>query len=149
VTLPGPIKAPCPCGCGAFGTPKKSTGHPRECDPSECAVCRNGQNRKQGMAAQRKARKTMGVPGSHMEATLGNEENWRHPLFRMEVKAGAQVQPILTRYLAAETQAEVSKAIGDPRPLVLIAMPDDFGDGLVVLRSSTWATLVAPFLENP
>lgn len=38
VTLPGPTKTDCPCGCPKFGTPRKSTGHIRDCICERCAA---------------------------------------------------------------------------------------------------------------
>lgn len=52
---------------------------------------------------------------------------------RVEVKAGAQVGPIQTRYLAARVQSEASRAFGDHRPFVFLAMPDGSSSGLLVV----------------
>lgn len=59
----------------------------------------------------------------------------------MEVKAGAQVQPIATRFYQAEKQSAQAKAIGDIRPFVMVAMPDDTQDGIVLMRLSQFALL--------
>ena len=61
---------------------------------------------------------------------------------RVEVKAGAQVKPIETRFLAAEKQSDTAKSTGDPRPFVYIAMPDGMTDGLFVCRLSTLKELL-------
>ena len=59
----------------------------------------------------------------------------------MEVKAVAQVQPIATRFHQAEKQSAQAKAIGDIRPFVMVAMPDDTQDGIVLMRLSQFALL--------
>ena len=60
----------------------------------------------------------------------------------MEVKAGAQISPIATRFHAAERQSAQAKSIGDHRPFVMVAMPDDEKDGIVLMRLSEFATLI-------
>ena len=55
---------------------------------------------------------------------------------RAEVKAGQQIQALTTRFLAAEAQAEASRAHGDNRPFVFVAAPDGMGDQLVTFRIS-------------
>jgi hypothetical protein len=57
------------------------------------------------------------------------------------VKAGAQVAPIATRFHAAERQSAQAKAIGDIRPFVMVAMPDDTQDGIILMRLSQFALL--------
>jgi hypothetical protein len=66
---------------------------------------------------------------------MGHEENLRGP-FRIEVKAGAQVKAVATKFLAAEKQSEASRPIGDNRPFVFVAMPDGMSDGFAVVRLS-------------
>jgi len=69
-------------------------------------------------------------------------------MFRVEVKAGAQVGPIATRFDAARVQSESSKALGDIRPFLMVAMPDGRSDGIVLMRLEEFAMLVA-VLEGP
>ena len=61
---------------------------------------------------------------------------------RLEVKAGAQIAPIATRYCTAEQQSEQHRSIGDVRPFVLVAMPDGELDGLCVMRLSVLSQLL-------
>ena len=124
-------------GCPLFGTLGragsdgarriKNCGDPR---------ARGKRNRAKGDSKARKARKQLGIGG----ANTRHEELWGGDL-RVEVKAGAQVAPILTRYLAAEGQSKQHRSVGDPRPFALIAMPDGMSDGLVVMRLSSFAQL--------
>lgn len=87
-------------------------------------------------------RKLMGVPNSQFSPTDANEENWKDPVLRWEVKSGAQVGPIATKFLAVEQQSEGSRSIGDSRPVALLAMPSQWGnEGLVVLRASAFAQI--------
>jgi len=75
---------------------------------------------------------------------LANEETADHLPVRYESKAGAQVGPIATRYLAAEKQSEQARATGDVRPFVFLAMPDEWGtDGLIVFRLSRAVDVIA------
>ena len=143
--MPGPVKADCPCGCSMFGTPRGVVGHVRGCT---CPRCQGARNRRKGLAAQRVARRALGVPDARVRAALSDEEAWRGP-FRAEVKSGKQVQSLTARFLAAERQAEASHAVGDPRPFLMVAMPPDMGhDGIVAVRLSTWRDHVVPLLEE-
>lgn len=73
----------------------------------------------------------------------GNEESWDHLPCRLEIKAGQQVGPMATKYLAAEKQSNAARAHGDVRPFVFVAMPDDWGtDGLMVVRLSVFRELM-------
>lgn len=139
----------CPDGCGAYGILNPKTGRVKK-----CANARRQQglaNKRSGQKAQTRARKLLDIPGAHRRSQLGNEENWRHPWFRFEVKSGQQVEPIATRFLAAEKQANapVNRSIGDLRPFVMVAMPSGFGgDGLVVMRLRDWREQIGPALEE-
>lgn len=124
-------------GCPIFGTLGRagSDGNRRikGCgDPR----ARGKRNRAKGDSKARRARKQLGIGG----ANTRHEELWGGDL-RVEVKAGKQVAPIWTRYLAAEGQSKQGRAIGDPRPFALIAMPDDTNEGLVIMRLSSFAQL--------
>lgn len=94
------------------------------------------------MAKQRKARKALGVPDPKFHGALANEENWLAYWARVEVKSGAQVRAVATRFLGAETQSDGNKSIGDPRPFIFVAMPEGWGsEGLVVMRLSAFRQL--------
>lgn len=97
---------------------------------------RGKRNRAKGDSKARRARQKLGITG----ANTRHEEHWGGHL-RMEVKAGAQVQPIATRFHQAERQSAQAKAIGDIRPFVMVAMPDDTQDGIVLMRLSQFALL--------
>lgn len=101
-------------------------------------VARGKRNRAKGDSKARRARKMLGIAG----ANTRHEELWGGAV-RVEVKAGAQIEPIATRYRLAEQQSEQHRAIGDIRPFVLVTMPDGERDGLVVLRLS----VMSMFLE--
>jgi hypothetical protein len=97
---------------------------------------RGKRNRAKGDSKARRARKRLGISG----ANTRHEEHWGGHL-RIEVKAGNQVQAIATRFNAAEKQSAQAKAIGDIRPFVMVAMPDDTRDGIVLMRLSEFALL--------
>lgn len=85
----------------------------------------------------------LGIAG----ANTRHEELWGG-VVRVEMKAGAQVSPIVTRYRNAEQQSEQSRSIGDIRPFVLVAMPDGESDGLAVMRLSVLADLLMLIRES-
>jgi hypothetical protein len=97
-------------------------------------------HRKQSLA--RKALEDLFEAEALFHGRKANEEAWTHLPVRVEVKAGAQVGPIETRFLAAEKQSTAAKATGDPRPFVYIAMPDGMTDGLFICRLSTLKELL-------
>lgn len=92
-------------------------------------------------------RKVAGVVApTNAHAQLG-EEFYVGP-FRVEIKAGSQVGPVATRFLAAERQSEQSRPIGDVRPFLFLARPDRMPDGLVVVRGRVWQQIVEPALRS-
>lgn len=111
-----------------------------------CNTCRGARNRRSGMRKQREARKSLealtGVQAAQFAGQLGNEEAWSGLPLRVEVKSGAVAGPVWTKYAAAEAQAAQSKAIGDVRPFVFIAMGQRTSDGLMVCRLSELARVV-------
>ena len=100
-------------------------------------VARGKRNRTKGDDKARRARKMLGIAG----ANTRHEELWGGA-FRVEVKAGAQIEPIATRYRNAEQQSEQHRPIGDPRPFILVAMPDGQKDGLCVVRLSVMSMML-------
>jgi hypothetical protein len=66
---------------------------------------------------------------------------------RVEIKAGKQVSPIWTRFMMAEAQSDAARAIADNRPFVMVAMPDDIRDGLVLCRLSQVQAVAAAVIE--
>lgn len=131
-------KADCVCGCGLFGTPlKRPEGHIRGC---KCPRCMGKRNRSKGDAKARTARKKLNIGGVNSR----HEEVWGGAC-RIEVKAGAQVKPIATKFELARAQSEASRSIGDHRPFMMVAMPEGTSDGIVLMRLSdfveTYGTL--------
>jgi hypothetical protein len=125
--LLGPTKGYCACNCGLFGTlRKRPEGHIRGCN---CPKCRGKRNRQKGDSKARQARKALGITGVNSR----HEEVWGGDV-RVEVKAGAQVKPVVTAFLRCEIQSEQHRPIGDNRPFMLVVMPDGSKDGFVVMR---------------
>ena len=79
------------------------------------------------MKKQRAARKALedltAAEAARFVGQLGNEEAWSGLPLRVEVKSGAQVGPIWTRFEKAEAQSEQSRAVGDIRPFLMVAAP--------------------------
>lgn len=112
-----------------------------------CRQCLGARSRRKGQKKQRMAAKAMGIKPSRFASQMGHEENLRG-VVRIEVKAGAQVGPIATRFLAAEAQSNAAKAQGDPRPFVMVAMPDGMTDGLAIVRTSDWPAVISAYVEE-
>ena len=130
--------------CPLFGTlgrpDRKNVRRIRGCaDPA----ARGRRNRTKGDAKARRARKKLGL-GGHLTR---HEENWGG-YFRTEVKAGAQVGPIATRFQTAKAQSDAAKALGDIRPFIMVAMPDGTTDGIVLMSLSEFAD-IATLLTSP
>lgn len=131
-------------GCPKYGTlgrpDRRGVRRVRGCgDPA----ARGRRNRSKGDDKARRARKALGLAGVNSR----HEEHWGGAL-RIEVKAGAQVSPIATRFDAARRQSEAQRAVGDIRPFAMVAMPDDTRDGIVLLSLADFAALVAVALDN-
>lgn len=139
--MPGPDKGPCEgnqekCSrtdCPMYGTlMKPNRDGKRRIRGCEDPAARGRRNRRSGQKRQAKAARAIGVPKTAIAP--GDEENFQGAV-RVEVKSGAQVGPIITRYRLAEAQSEASRPIGDTRPFVFIAMPASEKDpGLLVVR---------------
>jgi hypothetical protein len=104
-------------------------------------------NRRKGLSKQRTARKALGVKPSNKFGDA-NEENWQDSLFANEVKAGKQIQPAVTAWLRIEAQVISNQSdYGSLRkPTRAVLMPDGWSDGLVMVKLSVWAELIAPAL---
>ena len=125
--------------CPLFGTlgrpDRRGVRRVRGCaDPA----ARGRRNRTKGDAKARRARKKLGL-GGHLTR---HEENWAGA-FRTEIKAGAQVGPIATRFNSAKAQSDAAKALGDIRPFVMVAMPDGTSEGICLMTLTEFAELAA------
>lgn len=104
-------------------------------------VARGKRNRTKGDSKARLARRKLGLSATG-NAGSRHEEHWGG-FFRVEVKAGAQVGPIATRFYDAKTQSDASKALGDIRPFAMIAMPEGKSDGIVLMTLNEFAELIS------
>ena len=129
-------------GCPKFGTlGREGRDGKRRVKGCGDPVARGRRNRTKGDSKARRARKKLGLAATGNAGTR-HEEHWGG-MFRVEVKAGSQVGPIATRFDAARSQSEASKALGDVRPFAMIAMPDGSSDGIVLMSLTEFAELVA------
>jgi len=129
-------------GCPKFGTlGRPARDGKRRIKGCGDPVARGKRNRTKGDNKARRARKKLGLAATGNAGTR-HEEHWGG-IFRVEVKAGAQVGPIATRFLAARSQSEASKALGDIRPFAMIAMPDGSSDGIVLMGLDEFAELLS------
>jgi hypothetical protein len=130
-------------GCPKFGLLlRESRDGKRRIKGCGDPVARGKRNRAKGDSKARRARKMLGIAG----ANTRHEELWGGAL-RVEMKAGAQIEPIATRFRAAYAQSQASRSVGDIRPFVLVAMPDGESDGLAVMRLSVLSDLLAIIRE--
>lgn len=104
-------------------------------------VARGKRNRAKGDNKARKARRKLGLSATGKAGTR-HEEHWGG-MFRVEVKAGAQVYPIATRFNNAKAQSDEAKSIGDIRPFLMVAMPDGTSDGIVLMTLEEFSELAA------
>ena len=115
-----------------------------------CRADLGARSRRSGLKKQREARKTIerstGTQAGRYSSQTGAEENWRLSI-RVEAKSGAQVKPIVTRYLAARAQSDMAHARGDPRPFAFVAIPDGWPAGkfLYVIASDEAEAFAAAF----
>jgi hypothetical protein len=129
-------------GCPKFGTlGREGRDGKRRVKGCGDPVARGRRNRTKGDSKARRARKKLGLAATGNAGTR-HEEHWGG-MFRVEVKAGSQVGPIATRFDAARSQSEASKALGDVRPFAMIAMPDGSNDGIVLMSLTEFAELLA------
>ena len=135
----------CGCGCGKHGTyRRKPWANGVRCIRTGCPCprCRGKRNRSKGDSQAAKVRRHLAASG----VATRHEEGWAGAL-RIEVKAGAQAGPILTRYLAAKAQSEAARPIGDNRPFVFAAAPER-GPRLYVIEEDELAQVMAALAEN-
>ena len=104
-------------------------------------VARGKNNRRKGDSKARIARKKLGLVATGHQSSR-HEEDWTG-FFRVEVKAGLQVNPIWTRFQLAFNQSKASKSLGDNRPFAMIAMPDGTKEGVVLMTLTEFAQLTA------
>ena len=116
----------------------------RQCS---CPKCMGSRNRRKGQRKQREVRKALNLKPEQWRGRQANEETWHAANVRVEVKAGAQVKPIATRYVAARLQSDAAKAVGDPRPFVFVAAPDG-SQPLVVIRTDELPAVVAALMTE-
>lgn len=133
-------------GCAKTGQPATRLGHVRACP---CPRCRGRRNRKNGLRAQGKALRELGLVDGRRAPS--DEEFVSDNCFANEVKSGKQVGPLVNWWVRTEAQVLANRPDygGKRLPARCVAMPDGFGgDGLVVVRLSTWVELVRPALEE-
>ncbi len=116
-----------------------------------CRSCLGRRSNRSGKRKQREGRKRIenatGVLAGKYSTQTGNEENWRL-IVMCEAKSGKQVDPIATRFLLAEAQAEAKRAIGDNRPFTMLAMPTGWGsDGIMAFRLSALPAVIDAIIE--
>lgn len=109
--------------------------------------CRGARSRRKGLRKQREVRKALGLKDERWRSRIANEETWTASNLRFEVKAGKQVEPIATRYVAARNQSDAAKFIGDARPFVFVACPDG-SQPLILIRADDLPAVVAAFVEE-
>lgn len=113
----------------------------------KCPKHLGARNKRKGREKQRAAARGLRIPKSRFASQMGHEENLRGPV-RIEVKAGKQVEPIATRFLAYEKQSEDARPVGDYRPFVAVAMPDGWASGIVMFRLADLDAFIAAYSDE-
>lgn len=145
VMLPGPVKVDCPCGCGAFGTPRKKAWgdglrHVRGC-PAPGAVCRRCVGSRQRAKAYRRERQLamdLDAQREPMSGQLSGADVIGH-LWSFEETASEAVVRGFRRWWTSKTvRTKTARLFGrhgearalvlswDGRPQVVIAPYEDF-----------------------
>jgi len=130
--------------CPKFGT----LGRPARDGKRRIAGCgdpvaRGKRNRSKGDSKARSARKRLQIGG----ANTRHEELWGGAV-RVEMKAGAQIEPIATRFNAAKQQSDASRAYGDTRLFAMVAMPDGTNKGIVLMDLDDFAQFLSLVIES-
>jgi hypothetical protein len=127
-------------GCPKFGLLlKPARDGKRRVKGCSDPAARGKRNRTKGDNKARIARKKLGISATGNAGTR-HEEHWGGAL-RLEVKAGAQIKPIATRFYDAKGQSDAAKSMGDIRPFAMIAMPDGNSDGIVLMTLQEFAEI--------
>lgn len=130
--------------CPVFGTlGRPDRNHVRRVRGCGDPAARGKRNRRKGDSKARRARKKLGL-GGHLTR---HEENWGGA-FRVEIKAGAQIKAIATRFNAAKLQSDAAKALGDIRPFAMVAMPDGSSEGIVLMTLSEFSELASLLVDK-
>jgi len=104
-------------------------------------------NKNKGRRKQNIARKKLMIPDAKFRSRMGHEENWGGNI-RVEVKSGAQVKAIWTKYTQAKKQSDDNKNIGDSRPFMFVAMPDGTTNGLVIAELDEIVNIVTALITT-
>jgi len=108
-------------------------------------------NRSNGRNKQMRAKEMLGVPERLYGGKSADEEHWNSQV-RFEVKSGNQVEPIATRFYAAEKQSSEyagrQKDNSIEKPFGMVAMPHGTGDGIFLCRLSQIKEVVEGLQEN-
>ena len=130
--------------CPKFGTlGKEGRDGKRRIKGCGDPVARGKRNRAKGDSKARSARRRLHLSG----ANTRHEEHWRGAL-RVEIKSGAQIKPIFTRFEDARLQSKAGKASGDIRPFAMVAMPDGSSDGIVLMSLEEFSNLFEALLQE-
>lgn len=132
----------------------RSPGGNRKCPDTgrlkadcDCPRCKGWRNAKKGRRGQAKARRALDLKPERFAGRLGNEESWNASNLRVEVKSGAQVNPIARLYVEARNQSDAKRPIGDNRPFTYVAVPDG-SSPLVVFRADDLREAVYALVEE-
>ncbi len=133
--------------CPKFGTLPRRPSRDGKRRVRTCGdpVARGKRNKKSGARKQSAAATKIGIPRSSLRP--GHEEFLPGAL-RIEVKSGAQVGPIWTRFLNAEAQSEAQRSVGDHRPFAFIAAPAGTKRQLLVCDLDRIVEVCTAILEN-
>lgn len=115
----------------------------------KCPKCVGRRNKNKGRRKQNTVKKALKIPDNKYMAQNGHEENWQVS-FRVEVKSGKQIQPLVNAFNKGKEQSDVAhKAIGTgSKPFIHIAMPDGTNNGIVSFNLDDLENVCYEVLQN-
>ena len=115
----------------------------------KCPKCVGRKNKNKGRRKQNLAKKALKIPDSKYMSQNGHEENWAVN-FRVEVKSGKQIQPLVNAFNKGKQQSDVAHlSIGSgSKPFVHIAMPDGSTNGIISFELNDLENICYEVLQN-
>jgi len=115
----------------------------------KCRTCINRRSRNKGRRKQNLVRKKLKIPNNKFYGADAHEENWSAG-FRVEVKAGKQVQPVATLFYKCKAQSDTAhNAIGGKsKPFIQVSMPDNSTNGIVSFELDDIENICVEVLKN-
>ena len=115
----------------------------------KCPKCVGKRNKNKGRRKQNQVKKALKIPDNKYHSQNGHEENWAVN-FRVEVKSGKQIQPLVNAFYKGKQQSDIAHmSIGTgSKPFIHIAMPDGSTNGIVSFELNDIENVCYEILQN-